>query len=131
MTRRLVTTVMAALLTLGGLLLAPGTASAAVSSTPPATPQIGGSATSGTDGTIEVVRQLTGGRDHLTSVSDGGIEGLVFHAAGAGDDGFWVIDVWESREAVERFGLRVAPIAQAAGITEPMKSYRIHTVLGC
>lgn len=59
MTRRIATTVLAALLTLGGLLLVPGTASAAVSSTPPATPQIGGSATSGTDGTVEVVRQIT------------------------------------------------------------------------
>jgi hypothetical protein len=38
--------------------LAPGIASAAVSSTPDATPQIGGSATSGTDGTIEQVRQI-------------------------------------------------------------------------
>jgi hypothetical protein len=59
MTRRTVTTALAALLTLGGLLLVPGTASAAVSSAPPATPQIGGSATSGTDGTVEVVRQIT------------------------------------------------------------------------
>jgi hypothetical protein len=59
MTRRTVTTALAALLTLGGLLLVPGTASAAVSYAPPATPQIGGSATSGTDGTVEVVRQIT------------------------------------------------------------------------
>jgi hypothetical protein len=59
MTRRVATTLLAGLLTLGGLLLVPGTASAAVSSAPPATPQIGGSATSGTDGTVEVVRQIT------------------------------------------------------------------------
>jgi hypothetical protein len=59
MTRRVVTVLVTALLTLGSLLLVPGTASAAVSSSPPATPQIGGSNTSGTDGTIEVVRQLT------------------------------------------------------------------------
>ena len=78
-----------------------------------------------------VVRGLTGGRDRLESLSDGGIEGLLAHVAGEGDDGFWVIDVWESQEAVERFGRRVAPIAQAAGITEPMKTYRIHTVLPC
>ena len=59
MTRRLGTTLVAALIVLGGLLLVPGTAAAAVSSTPPATPQIGGSNTSGTDGTVEVVRQIT------------------------------------------------------------------------
>ena len=78
-----------------------------------------------------VVRGLTGGRERLESLSDGGIEGLLAHVAGEGDDGFWVIDVWESPEAVERFGERVAPIAAAAGITEPMKSYRIHTFLPC
>ena len=54
MMRRLGTTVVAALLLWG--LLVPGTAGAQVSSTPAATPQI---ATSGTDGTIESVRQLT------------------------------------------------------------------------
>jgi hypothetical protein len=68
MTRRLATTLLTALLTLGGLLLVPGTASAAVSSTPPATPQIGGSATSGTDGTVEVVRQLTQCGDTMYAV---------------------------------------------------------------
>lgn len=36
-----------------------GVAQASVNSTPPATPQIGGSATSGTDGTVEVARQIT------------------------------------------------------------------------
>lgn len=59
MRRRLISTVLATAFTLGGLLLVPGTAAASVSSTPPATPQIGGSATSGTDGTIEVARQIT------------------------------------------------------------------------
>ena len=59
MTRRLGSTLVAALLVIGGLLLVPGTAAAAVSSTPPATPQIGGSESSGTDGTVEVVRQIT------------------------------------------------------------------------
>ena len=58
MIRRLLVSLVSALLFLGGLLLVPGTASAAVSSTPPPTPQIGGSPTSGTDGTVEVVRQI-------------------------------------------------------------------------
>ncbi len=59
MKRRIISTVLATAFTVGGLLLVPGTAAASVSSTPPATPQIGGSATSGTDGTIEVARQIT------------------------------------------------------------------------
>ena len=57
MIRRIATAVGAALL-FSALALVP-TAQAAVGSAPPATPQIGGSATSGTDGTIEVARQIT------------------------------------------------------------------------
>jgi hypothetical protein len=55
-TRRILTAVSAALLTAGFALLPAGAAGAAVSSSPPLTPQL---ATSGTDGTIEVVRQIT------------------------------------------------------------------------
>ncbi len=58
MTRRIGTAVTAALL-FWALALTGGLAHANVASTPPATPQIGGSATSGTDGTIEVARQIT------------------------------------------------------------------------
>lgn len=78
-----------------------------------------------------VVRTLTGGHDRLESLSDGGIQGLLVHVAGEGQDGFWIIDVWESREAVERFAQRIRPIAQAAGIEEPLKTYPIHTLLSC
>ena len=43
-----------------------------------------------------VVRKLTNGQDRLESTSDAGIEGLLVHVAGQGDDGFWIVDVWES-----------------------------------
>jgi hypothetical protein len=78
-----------------------------------------------------VVRGLTNGRERLESLSDGGIQGLLFHVAGQGADGFWVVDVWESQEAADRFSQRVRPIAQAAGIGEPMKTYAVHNVLAC
>ena len=78
-----------------------------------------------------VARGLTNGRDRLESLSDGGIRGLLFHAAAQGDDGFWVVDIWESREAIDRFSRRVRPIAEAAGITEPMKTYALHNLLSC
>jgi hypothetical protein len=54
MTRRILTAVTAGLAFLG-VALAPGVASARVSSVPAATPQLG---TSGTDGTIEQIRQI-------------------------------------------------------------------------
>ncbi len=52
--KRLLITAATALLAVG-LTLVPGTANAAVSSTPPPTPQLG---TSGTDGSVEGVRQI-------------------------------------------------------------------------
>ena len=78
-----------------------------------------------------VVRSLTNGRERLESLSDGGIQGLLFHVAGQGPDGFWVVDLWESQAAVDCFSQRVRPIAQAAGIGEPMKTYAVHNVLAC
>lgn len=78
-----------------------------------------------------VVRGLTNGRERLESLSDSGIRGLLFHVAGQGADGFWVVDVWQSQEAIDRFSQRVRPIAQAAGIREPMKIYAVHNVLAC
>lgn len=78
-----------------------------------------------------VVRRLTNGRERLESLSHGGIQGLLFHVAGQGHDGFWVVDLWESQAAVDRFSQRVRPIAQAAGIGEPMKTYSVHNVLAC
>lgn len=78
-----------------------------------------------------VVRGLTNGRERLESLSDGGIQGLLFHVAGQGADGFWVVDVWESQEAIDRFSQRAGPIAQAAGINEPMKTYAVRNVLAC
>ena len=78
-----------------------------------------------------VVQRLTNGHDRLRSLSDGGVEGLLAHVAGEGDDGFWIVDVWSSQAAVDRFTQRVRPIAQAVGIEQPMKTYRIHTVLPC
>lgn len=57
--RRRIGTAVAAALTFGAFAFSSGVAHATVGSTPPATPQIGGSATSGGDGTIEVARQIT------------------------------------------------------------------------
>ena len=76
-----------------------------------------------------VVRELTGGHEQLRSLSDGRIEGLLVHVAAQGDDGFWIVDVWASPQAVDRFGQRVRPIAQAVGIQEPMKTYEVQTFL--
>ncbi len=51
----------------------------------------------------EVVRRLTNGNSRLESPSDLPFDGLLVHMAGQGKNGFWVVDVFESEEAVDRF----------------------------
>ena len=51
---------------------------------------------------------------------------LLVHVAAETDDGFAIFDVFESQSAFDRFGEFVAPIARAAGIEEPPKSFLLH-----
>jgi hypothetical protein len=62
------------------------------------------------------VRRLTGGKSRMESPSDWPVEGLLAHIAGQGENGFRVVDVWESEEAFNRFGERLMPILQEVGI---------------
>jgi hypothetical protein len=50
-----------------------------------------------------VVRRLTNGKTRLESISDLPFEGLLMHVAGQGKEGFYIVDVFESQEAVDRF----------------------------
>ena len=42
--------------------------------------------------------------------------GILSHAAGPTDDGWRVVDVWESEEAFQRFGQVIGPILQEVGM---------------
>jgi quinol monooxygenase YgiN len=45
------------------------------------------------------------------------LEGLIVHTAGEGSDGFYVVDVWESREAFDTFmNERIMPAIGELGI---------------
>ena len=76
-------------------------------------------------GTIEqydtVVRQLeeSGGRFG---------DGQTYHVAGPTDDGFMVVDVWNSREDFDRFIQgRLGDAIQAAGVPQPqVREIRVH-----
>jgi hypothetical protein len=63
-------------------------------------------------------------------------DGLILHIAGPTDEGFRVIDVWETKEAWERFQAeRVAPaIAALGGPARPEPTFRdlhaVHVVAG-
>ena len=75
-----------------------------------------------------VVRKLTdGAKSRMESPSDWPVAGLLVHAAGQGDSGFRVVDVWESEEACNQFGEILAPIMREVGIDEQPELYPAHT----
>ncbi len=45
---------------------------------------------------------------HAPMREDDAPEGLIVHSAGQGDQGYYVYDIWESREAFQRFMEREA-----------------------
>lgn len=51
----------------------------------------------------------------FNSLSDWPVEGILSHAAGPTDDGWRVVDVWESEEAFQRFGEVIGPVLQEVG----------------
>jgi len=56
--------------------------------------------------------------------------GALFHWVTRTDDGIRVVDVWESRDAYERFVERCRPMFQAAGINHPPET-QFHEVHNC
>jgi hypothetical protein len=75
----------------------------------------------------ESVRRLTGGKKGLESPADWPVEGLLAHIAGQGENGFRVVDVWESEDAFRRFGDTLMPILQDLGVEGQPEIYPAHT----
>jgi hypothetical protein len=75
----------------------------------------------------ESVRRLTGGGSRLESPADWPVEGLLAHVAGQGENGFRVVDVWESEEAFRLFGETLIPILQEIGVEGQPEIYPAHT----
>lgn len=57
----------------------------------------------------EQVIQKMASKSRMESPSDWPVEGL---AAGQGENGFRVVDVWESEEACRRFGEQLQPVLE-------------------
>ena len=58
--------------------------------------------------------------------------GAISHWAAETSDGLRVVDVWESREAYDKFAAeKIGPYSAEAGITEPpeMRFYEVHNYL--
>jgi hypothetical protein len=77
----------------------------------------------------EVVRRLTGGKSRIESASDLPFDGLLVHMAGQGKNGFCVVDLFESEEAVARFNEAMVSIPREVGIEEPPDFFPAHTFI--
>jgi hypothetical protein len=75
----------------------------------------------------EVVRRLTNGKSRIESPSDLPFEGLLVHIAGQGKNGFCIVDVFASEEAVAAFRDAMGTIPQEVGIHEPPDFFPTHT----
>lgn len=70
--------------------------------------------------------------NELMGTTGGLPEGGVFHWAAATDDGLRVVDVWESREAFDKFAEeKIGPASAEAGIQGPpqISEYQVHNIL--
>jgi hypothetical protein len=77
----------------------------------------------------EVVRRLTNGKSRIESLADLPFDGLLFHAAGQSKNGFCIVDVFESEEAVARFNEAIGTIPREVGIEEPPEFFSAHTYI--
>jgi hypothetical protein len=57
------------------------------------------------------------------------VEGLLVHVAGEGENGFRVVDVWESEEAFRRFGETLMPVLREIGVQGQPEVYPAHTLV--
>jgi hypothetical protein len=74
----------------------------------------------------EAVRRLSG-KSRFESPADWPVKGLLAHVAGQGENGFHVVDVWESEDALRRFGDTRMPILQEVGVEARPEVYPAHT----
>jgi hypothetical protein len=75
----------------------------------------------------EQVTQRFKGGGKMESPSDWPVEGLLAHIAGQGENGFRVVDVWESEDACRSFGEKLMPLLQELGVNEQPEIYPAHT----
>ncbi len=77
----------------------------------------------------ESVRRLAPGKDAVESPADWPVPGLLAHIAGQGANGFRVVDVWESQEALDNFAAHLMPILEEIGMAANPEIYPTHTFI--
>ena len=73
----------------------------------------------------EVASRLTDGKG-FDSLDDWPGGGILFHVTGPTDNGWRVIDVWESEEAFAAFGEVIGPILQEVGFPGEPKLFEVY-----
>ena len=63
----------------------------------------------------------------MESPADWPTEGLLVHVAGQGENGFRVVDVWDSEESFNRFGESLIPILEEIGVEGKPEIYPAHS----
>ena len=67
---------------------------------------------------------------HLEAAGQGHPPGRQFHVAARNGDGYLVVDVWESQEALDRFAQTLIPLLQQAGAAPPQTQiYPVHNII--
>jgi hypothetical protein len=77
----------------------------------------------------EVVRRLTNREGRLEATSDLPFDGLIVHVTGQGTNGFCVVDVFASEEAVASFNAMMGSIPREVGIEHPPDFFPVHTFI--
>ncbi len=66
----------------------------------------------------------------LEETGMGSPEGRRYHVAAPREDGWFVLDVWDSEEAFARFGETLMPVLQAAGVRPAEPEIRpVHNIV--
>ena len=66
----------------------------------------------------------------LDAAGAGTPDGRIYHVASTAENGWQVVDVWESEEKVGQFAETMIPILAQAGVTPPEpKISSVHTII--
>jgi hypothetical protein len=74
----------------------------------------------------ESVRKVLGA-ERAESPDQWPVPGLLAHITGQGPNGFRIVDVWESQEAVDAFGAELMPALEEMGVQGGPEIYEAHT----
>lgn len=60
----------------------------------------------------------------------GNPDGRLYHVAAPKDDGWYVVDIWESEEKLGKFSEALVPILMKAGVAPiPPQIYPVHNII--